>query len=131
MTRWLQVALVASLLFAGCGTAPTVPTSAATPAPPPSAVVPTTLIVTVSTMPFHVGTPGDVHYEVTGVNALASLAYASTDGSVEFGGTMGPAPPTGTVRMTYPRAGTFTATLTATTTLGTVLQAKVAVTVVE
>jgi hypothetical protein len=81
MTRWLQVALVASLLFAGCGTAPTVPTPAATPAPLPSAVVPTILIVTFSTMPFHVGTPGDVHYEVTGVNALASLAYASTDGS--------------------------------------------------
>jgi hypothetical protein len=130
MTRWLQVAIVASLLFAGYGTAPTAPTPAATPAPPPSAVVPT-LIVTVSTMPFHVDTPGDVHYEVTGVNALASLEYTSTDGSIEFGGTMGPAPPTGTVRMTYARAGTFTATLTATTALGTALHANVAVTVVE
>jgi len=130
MTRLLRVALGASLLVAACGTAPTAPVSAVA-ATPLSPTVALTLNVSLSATPFHVGTPGEIRYEVTGVTALASVAYSSTDGEIESGATMGPAPAVGVVRLTYGHAGAFTATLKATTMLGTTLQASVTVNVVD
>jgi len=130
MTRLLRVALGASLLVAACGTAPTAPISAVA-ATPLSPTVALTLSVSLSATPFHVGTPGEIRYEVTGVTALASVAYSSTDGEIESGAIMGPAPAVGVVRLTYGHAGAFTATLKATTMLGTTLQASVTVNVVD
>jgi hypothetical protein len=129
MTRVLWVALGTSLLVAACGPAPTAPISAIPATPLPPTIAPT-LNVSVST-PFHVATPGEIRYEVTGVSALASLAYSSTDGEIEFGAVTGPAASAGVVRLTYGRRGAFTATLKATTLLGTTLQASVVVNVVE
>jgi len=129
MTRLLRVALGASLLVAACGTAPTAPVSAVA-ATPLSPTVALTLNVSLSATPFHVGTPGEIRYEVTGVTALASVAYSST-GEIESGAIMGPAPAVGVVRLTYGHAGAFTATLKATTMLGTTLQARVTVNVVD
>ena len=130
MTRLLRVALGASLLVAACGTAPTAPVSAVA-ATPLSPTVALTLNVSLSATPFHVGTPGEIRYEVTGVTALASVAYSSTDGEIEFGAVTGPASAVGVVRLTYGRPGVFTATLKATTMLGTTLQASVTVNVVD
>ena len=89
------------------------------------------LNVSVSPTPFHVATPGEIRYEVTGVTVLASVAYSSTDGATESGTIMGPVPSVGVVRLTYGHAGAFTATLKATTILGTTLQASVTVNVVD
>ena len=88
-------------------------------------------MVTATATPFHVGTPGEIRYEVTGVTGLAGLAYSSTDGEIEVGAVMGPAPAVGVVRLTYGRPGTYTTTLKATTMVGTTLQASVIVNVVE
>ncbi len=130
MTPVLRVVLGASLLLAACGPAPTAPISAvpATPLRPTSAP---TLNVNVSATPFHVATPGEIRYEVTGVTALASVAYSSTDGEIEFGAVTGPASAVGVVRLTYGHLGAFTATLKVTTMLGTTLKASVLVHVVE
>jgi len=130
MTRLLRVALGASLLVAACGTAPTAPVSAVA-ATPLSPTVALTLNVSLSATPFHVATPGEIRYQVTGVTALASVEYSSTDGGIESGVIMGPAPARGVVRLTYGQAGAFTATLKATTMLGTTLQASVTVNVVD
>jgi hypothetical protein len=130
MTRMLRVALGASLLLAACGTAPTAPISAVA-ATPQSPIVALTLNVSLSATPFHVATPGEIRYEVTGVTALASVEYSSTDGEIESGVITGPAPAVGVVRLTYRHAGTFTATLKATTMPGTTLQASVTVNVVD
>ena len=124
MTRLLRVALGASLLLPACGTAPTAPISAV-------AGTPLSLTVSLSATPFHVATPGEIRYQVTGVTALASVEYSSTDGGIESGVIMGPAPARGVVRLTYGHAGAFTATLKATTMLGTTLQASVTVNVVD
>jgi len=130
MTPVLWVALATSLLIAACGPAPTAPMSAIPATPLPPTIAPT-LNVSVSATPFHVATPGEIRYEVTGVSALASLAYSSTDGEIEFGAVTGPAASAGVVRVTYGRRGAFTVTLKATTLLGTTLQASVVVNVVE
>ena len=144
MSRWFLGGLVASFLFAACGTAPTAPTPPATPAPPAPAPTPTpptpappapapgpTLSVTVSPEPFHVGVPGEIQYEVTGVTLLASVAYAWTDGANQVRVAAAPAPARGTLHSAYMRAGAYTVTVTATTLSGTALQATAAVTVVE
>ena len=139
MSRWFLGGLVASFLFAACGTAPTAPTPPATPAPPAPAPTPTpptpapapTLSVTVSPEPFHVGVPGEIQYEVTGVTLLASVAYAWTDGANQVRVAAAPAPARGTLHAAYMRAGAYTVTVTATTLSGTALQATAAVTVVE
>ena len=130
MTRWLQIALAASLLSAACGTTPTQPTSPA-PAAPSNPPVAPALVVIVSNGPFHVGKPGEIRYEVTGVSTLASIAYSSTDGAGAFAAVMMPAPAQGALNLTYGRPGSFTATVTATTTDGTKLQVSVSVKVVE
>ena len=130
MTSVLRVALWASLLLAACGPAPTAPISAVPDTPLPPTTAPT-LNVSVSATPFRVATPGEIRYEVTGVTALASVAYSSTDGEIEFGAVTGPASAVGVVRLTYGRPGVFTATLKVTTMLGTMLQASVLVNVVE
>jgi len=67
----------------------------------------------------HVATPGEIRYEVTGVSALASLAYSSTDGEIEFGGFTEPAAIGGRGAAQYGRRGAFTANTEATTLLGT------------
>ena len=130
MTQVWRVALGASLFLSACSPAPTAPISAvpATPLLPSSAPA---LNVSVPATPFHVGTPGEIRYEVTGVTALASLAYSSTDGEIEFGWVTGPASAAGVLSLTYGHAGAFTAMLKATTMLGTTLQASVLVNVVE
>jgi hypothetical protein len=130
MTHSLLVALLASLLFTGCGPTPAAPTSIVPSAPSTPTVTPM-LTTTVSPTPFHVGAPGEIHYEVTGVSALASVAYSSTDGATAIGATIAPAPATGVLRLTYWRPGDFTATLTATTSNGAALQANIVVNVIE
>ena len=150
MSRWFLSGLVASFLFAACGTAPIAPTPPAIPAPPapapahtcagtPTAPAPPgtsappapTLSVTVSPEPFRVGVPGEIHYEVTGVTLLASVAYAWTDGANQLSATSGPVPACGTLHSTYRRAGAYTVTVTATTLSGSALQETAAVTVVD
>lgn len=116
-------------MLAACGQPPTTPTSAG-PTPLPPAAAPT-LNVSVSETPFHVGRPGEIRYQVTGVTALASLSYSSTDGEIDFGVVTGPAAAVGVIRLTYRHAGAFTATLKVTTLLGTTLQASVLVNVIE
>jgi hypothetical protein len=130
MTPGLWVTLGASLLLAACGPAPTAPISAIPATSPPPTIAPT-LNVSVPATPFHVATPGEIRYEVTGVSALASVAYSSTDGEIDFGAVTGPASAAGVVWLTYGRPGAFTATLKTTTTLGTMLQASVVVNVVD
>ena len=130
MTRRLYVALATSLLFAACGTTPTEPTSPA-PAAPSNPPVAPALIVTPSHGPFHVGKPGEIRYEVTGVSMLASLTFSSTDGAMEVGRTTSPAPAQGVLNPIYGHPGSFRVTVAATTTDGTKLQVSVSVNVVE
>jgi len=60
----------------------------------------------VSATPFHVATPGEISLRSPpGVSALASLAYSSTDGEIEFGAVTEPAASAGVVRLTYGRRG--------------------------
>jgi hypothetical protein len=88
-----------------------------------------TLSIPVS--PFHVGTPAEVRYEVTGVAALVRIEYSSTDGVTESNSASAPAPAIGTLRLTYYRPGSFTMVVKATTPAGTVLEASRDVNVVE
>jgi hypothetical protein len=89
------------------------------------------LIVTVSGPPFHVGTPGEVHYEVTGVTVLDSLAYSSKNDSTNIGGVISPAAAKGTLRLTFARPGTYLTTVTATTLTGVSLEVSFTASVVE
>ena len=129
MTRWLQVALAASLFLTACGATPSAPTS-----PPPAApsvpAAPLALVVIPSTR-FHVGTPGEIRYEVAGVTMLDSLAYSSSSDSAQIGGVMSPAPAMGALRLTFTRPGTYLTTVTATTLTGVSLNVSVTVRVVE
>ncbi len=125
MKRW-RLAIATSLLVTACGTPLTGPT-AATSTPGVRAIAPMLTVSVVS--PFHDGVPGEIRYEVTGVTALASIEYSSSDGSIQFGAVMGPASAFGTLRLTYGRAGTFTLSVKATTLDGSVLEASVEVNV--
>ena len=130
MTRWLQVALAASLFLSACGATPTAPASSPPPAPSVPAA-PLTLTVIAPVTPFHVGTPGEIRYEVTGVTMLDSLAYSSKNDSMNIGAVMSPAAAMGAVRLTFARPGTYLTTVTATTLTGVSLQVSVTINVVE
>ena len=128
MTRWLQVALAASLFLTACGATPTAPTS---PSPAAPSVPESLALVVIGRMPFHVGTPGEIRYEVNGVTMLDSLAYSSSNDSAQIGGVMSPAPAMGALRLTFTRPGTYLTTVTATTLTGVSLNVSVTVRVVE
>ena len=125
----LAVVLVAATLFANCGSGPVTPTSQPTLSTSTTTV--RTLTVTIPTAPFHVSTAGDIVYQVTGAGSLASLAYATDDGTASFGAIMAPASAVGTLHITFKRAGTFSVRVTAMTTAGTTLEVTTLVTVVE
>jgi len=84
--------------------------------------------ITVSPVPFHAGTAGEIRYEVIETHILARIRVDIGNGATL---ETAPAPSSGTVDAVYITAGTFTVTITATLITGTVLQAVATINVVS
>lgn len=136
ITRRAAVTVALMLALVGCGppATPTTPTPTIEPTVamnPPPAPGPTPgptpqpggsqLVVTVVTVPFRPGVPGQISYSVAGTEPLARLGVSVSSGGAVARSETSPASPSGTLTMSL-ASGTYRVTVSATTRSGMTLE---------